>query len=170
MAKRPGHRWVWFFVFLGVLTAGGIAANVWYNWQQQLTPEELSAARKLWDEKGPRDYQLEYEIKRETNPDLAGAATEAYTVSVRDRKAVATTVDGRPLKPGDYDFDSMDSLFGIMDQQLHADADPAKPLPFVIARFDARDGHVLRYVHSVARTRERLEVRVKLTPEIGRQQ
>jgi hypothetical protein len=163
------YRWAWFFVVLGVLTSCGIGANVWYNWQQQLTPEELSAAQKLWDEKGPRDYQLEYEIKRETNPDLAGAAPQTYTVSVHDRKVVVvTTADGRPLKTADYDFDSMDSLFEIIDQQLHSDADPAKPLPFVIARFDEQDGHVLRYVHSVARTRERLEVRVKLTPEIGR--
>lgn len=162
------YRWVWYFVVLGVLTAGGVAANVWFNLRQQLSPEQLDAARRLWNERGPRDYRLSYTIKREVNPDLAGTVPQNYTVQVRDAKPVSVSgTDGRALKPGDYDFDSMDSLFAAIEKQMRADADPDKPRAFVKATFNGRDGHVVHYVHSVMRARERLEVTVELVPEAG---
>ena len=160
------YRWVWFFVILGALTTGGIAANVWFNLNQQLTPEKLDKARRLWQEKGPADYRLDYTIKREVNPDLAGTVPQNYTVQVRDGKTIlVSTPDGRELKPGDAEFDSMDSLFDVIDRQLRMDSDPGRPRAFVKAMFDGSDGHVTHYVHSVMRTRERLEVTVQLTRE-----
>jgi hypothetical protein len=166
--ERPRYRWVWFFLVLGVLTAGGIAANVWFNLQQQLTPEQLADARRVWEESGPADYRLDYSIKREVNPDLAGTVPENYSVEVRGKKMIAvTTPEGRLLKPGDVEFDTMDSLFAAIGRQLSADSEPNRPRAFVKATFDGRDGHVKHYVHSVMRTRERLEVTVQLTPEAG---
>ena len=45
-ARSPSrYRWVWYFVVLGGLTAAGIAANIWFNLRQQLTPEQLESAR-----------------------------------------------------------------------------------------------------------------------------
>jgi hypothetical protein len=154
---------------LGVLTAGGITANVWFNLRQQLTPEQLDAARRLWDENGPHDYRLDYTIKREVNPDLAGTVPQRYSVNVRGKKIVTVAdSEGRNLKSGEFEFDSMDSLFTTIGKRLRADADPARPRAFVKATFDSRDGHVTHYVHSVMSTRERLEVTVELTPERGK--
>jgi hypothetical protein len=164
--RRSRYGWVWFFVILGVLTAGGIGANVWFNLQQQLTPEQLEAARRVWAEHGPADYRLDFTIKREVNPDLAGTVPKNYSVQVRGKKPKAVTdPDGRPLKPGEAEFDSMDALFAAIDMQLRADSDPNRPRAFVKATFDGSDGHVKHFVHSVMRTRERLEVTVQLTRE-----
>jgi hypothetical protein len=165
-AQPARYRWVWFFVILGVLTTGGIGANVWFNLNQQLTPEKLDKARRLWQEKGPANYRLDYTIKREVNPDLAGTVPQNYTAQVRDGKTIlVSTLDGRELKPGDTEFDSMDSLFDAIARQLRTDSDPGRPRAFVKAMFDGSDGHVTHYVHSVMRTRERLEVTVQLTRE-----
>jgi hypothetical protein len=68
------------------------------------------------------------------------------------------------------EFDSMDSLFAGIDRQLRIDGDPSRPQAFVKAEFDGGDGHVTYYLHSVMRTRERLEVRVQLKREIARRE
>jgi hypothetical protein len=167
MADTPtfSHRWIWYFVVLGVLTAGGITANTWYNLRQQLTLEQLDAARRLWNEKGPRNYRLDYTIKRDVNPDPAGTVPVTYTVQVRDGKVESIAGSaGHSGRSDDYEFGSMDSLFAAIEKRLCADADSAQPRAFVKASFDGRDGHVMHYVHSVMQTRERLEVTIELTP------
>lgn len=164
MRVRPNRGWIWFFAVLLLLTTAGITAEVWFNLHQQLTPEKLAQARRVWNENGPRDYHLEYIIKLEYNPDPAGTAALKYEVRVRDRKAIAvTTPEGQPLRPDEYEFDSMDSFFDYIDKRLREGAEPDKPRAFVKATFDEKDGHVVHYVHSVMRTRERLEIRTELT-------
>jgi hypothetical protein len=163
-SPRTSRSWIWFFAILIILTVGGITWEVWYNLHQQLKPEQFSEARELWRERGPRDYTLNYKIKLGYNPDPTGALEVEYTVEVRNSKAA--TVVGLPysqrLNRGEYEFDTMDSLFDHIEKQMRADAEPGKPQPFVQATFDDDDGHVIHYVHSVMRTRERLEVSVKL--------
>src|SRR5947209_14709906 len=61
------RRWVWFFLFLAVVPASLLGVEIWFNLHQQLTPEKLAAARARWDKNGPRDYVLDYEVKREYN-------------------------------------------------------------------------------------------------------
>jgi hypothetical protein len=147
------------------MTIGGIAANVWFNLRQQLTPEQLDEARRVWSQKRPGSYELHYTIKREVNPDLAGTVPLNYTAHVNGEKVSVTTPEGKVLRPGDYEFDNMESLFDAIDRQLRVDSDPDRPRAFVKAEFDGIDGHVTHYVHSVMRTRERLEVTVKMTRE-----
>lgn len=162
-SPRTGRRWIWFFSILLILTAGGITAEVWFNLHQQLKPEQLAEARQLWREKGLRDYRLNYTIKPEYIPDPAGAVALRYTVEVRDGKAVSVTLpNGQRINPDEYEFDTMDSLFGHIEKQMRADAEPGKPQAFVKATFDDNDGHVTHYVRSVMQTRERLEVSVEL--------
>jgi hypothetical protein len=157
------YRWVWFFVVLGVLTTGGVAANVWFNLRQQLTSQQLADAHRLWKQKKPGIYDLHYTVKREVNPDLAGTVPQNYTAHINGKEVLVTSAGGHPLKTGDYDFDTMDSLFDAIDRQLYSDADPGRPRAFVKATFDGSDGHVKHYVHSIMRTRERLEVTVEMT-------
>src|SRR5262249_29244389 len=109
-AHPARYRWVWFFVVLGVLTAGGIAANVWFNLRQQLTSQQLADAHRLWNQRKPGIYDLHYTVKREVNPDLAGAVPQNYTAHVNGEEVLVTTTDGHRLKTGEYDFDTMDSL------------------------------------------------------------
>jgi len=148
-------RWIWFFIIVTMMGAAGVTAEIWSNLSQQLTPEKLAEARAVWKQKGPRDYDLDYEIKREDNPDPAPRTGEKYTVHVKD---------GQGPRPGEHDFGSMDDLFDRIDQRLRADRESGGPQPFVKATFDPYDGHVIHYVRSVMKTRERLEVTVTLRP------
>lgn len=153
--RRP-KRWVWFFLVLGTLAVAGVGIEVWSNLQQQLTPEKLALARALWADKGPRDYTLDYEIKREDAPDPSPRVGEKHTVRVKDGKTET------PPAPGE--FGDMDDLFDWIDGRLRADRESGGPRPFVKATFDPHDGHVLHYVRSVMRTHERIEVTVTLRP------
>ncbi|HZT79089.1 MAG TPA: DUF6174 domain-containing protein [Gemmataceae bacterium] len=162
---KRNRRWIWFFVVLFGLAAAGITWEVVYNLRQQLTPEQVAAARERWRANGPRDYTLEYSVKRDTGPDLAGTVPERYTVEVRGGKVQSVTwPNGRPLRREDYDFDSMDSLLDYVARRVQEDREPGRPRVFAVAQFDAEDGHVLHYVRSVMKTRERLEVETVLRP------
>ena len=75
-----------------------------------------------------------------------------------------------PIRIGD----PLDGLFAanvlaaVFDERIPergaADREPGGPRAFVKATFDAGDGHIVHYVHSVMKTRERLEVTVTLRP------
>jgi hypothetical protein len=143
---------------LGTLAVVGVVIEVWSNRQQQLTPEKLALARALWAEKGPRDYELDYEIKRDETPDPSPSVGQKYTVRVRD---------GKVETPPAGEFGAMDDLFDWIDARLRADREADGPRPFVKATFDPHDGHVLHYVRSVMRTRERIEISVTLRPLIS---
>ncbi|HEX5272767.1 MAG TPA: hypothetical protein VFW33_19855 [Gemmataceae bacterium] len=152
-ARRP-RKWVWFFLLLGTLAAAGIVIEVWSNVQQQLTPEKLAVARALWAQNGPRDYELDYEVKRDETPDPSPRVGEKYTVRVKDGKA-------EPRPSGE--FGGMDELFDWIADRLARDA-ADHTRPFVKGTFDRHDGHVLHYVRSVMTTRERVEITVTLRP------
>jgi hypothetical protein len=165
LRARPQRRWVWFFLFLAVVPAALLSVEIWFNLHQQLTPERLAAARARWDQKGSRDYVLDYAIKRDYDPDPVQRAPEKYTVRVKGRKVEAVTgADSGPPPAGAFEFGIMDDLFDRIDQRLRADRETGAPRAFVKADFDPRDGHITHYVHSVSRTRERLEVTVTLRP------
>ncbi len=165
---RPATRsrqWVWFFLFLVVVPPTLLGVEIWFNLHQQLTPERLAEARARWDQNGPRDYVLDYEIKREYNPEPAPRNPDRYTVRVKHRKVEEiTAADGKPLKRGEFEFGSMDDLFDYIARQLQTDREAGGARPFVTATFDRHDGHIAHYVHSVSATRERLEVTVTLRP------
>jgi hypothetical protein len=163
---RSGNRlWVWFFIVVGTLAVAAVATEIWSNERQQLTAEKLAAARAFWQEKGPHDYALKYEIKRDDDPDPAPRAGEKYMVLVRGGKVESVAdSDGRAPRLGDFEFGTMDDLFDRIAERLRADRESGGPRPFVKATFDPADGHVIHYVHSVMRTRERLEVTVTLRP------
>ena len=79
--RKPNRGWIWYFVILAVLTVVATTVLVVYNLRQQLRPEQLAAARKLWDEKRPADYVLTYTKK--------GNATGTFVVTVRKGKVVS---------------------------------------------------------------------------------
>jgi hypothetical protein len=162
--RRP-RQWLWFFFFLATVPVALLGIEIWFNVQQQLTPEKLAEARARWEQNGPRDYVMEYEIKREYNPEPGTRAPDKYTVRVRDGKVeLVTGADGRPPKPGEFEYGTMDDLFDRVARQLEADRAAGGKRPFVTATFDRRDRHIAHYVHSVSATRERLEVTVNLRP------
>jgi len=157
------RRWIWFFLLLGALAVGLLSLEIGFNLYQQLTPAKLAEARERWNANGPRDYTAEYAIKREYNPDPVQGAPQKYTVRVREGQVESVTgPDGKAPPPGEFEFGSMNDLFGFIERQLQVDQHSDSGRPFVKADFDPRDGHISHYVHSVSKTRERLEVSVQL--------
>jgi hypothetical protein len=152
--RRSGKGWVWFLVVLAVLTVTAITINIVYNLRQQLTPEQLAAARALWEQKGPRDYDMEYTQQ--------GADPGVFVARVRDGKVVSLTRNGEPLEPRLYKYYDMSSLFSYIEQFMKIDAEPGKPRTYVRAQFDPEDGHIVHYRRSVMGTQEWVELNVQL--------
>src|SRR5947209_7738541 len=92
ISKRTSRSWVWFFAVLAVLAVLAVGTLIAYNAGQQLKPEQLAAARALWKEKGPADYNLEYSIQKQESE------LEHWAVEVRGGKVVAVALNDRPLE------------------------------------------------------------------------
>jgi hypothetical protein len=157
-APARNRGWIWYFAILVLLTAGSITVMIVYNMGRQLKPEQLEQARKLWKEKGPADYGMEYTVKTATSNDL-------YQVQVRHGKVQSVVSNGLTLPKDKYVYHDMPGLFSEIEQFLiHARA-PGSPRTFMAAKFDdAGDGHLIQFIRRVVSTNERVEINVALTP------
>jgi hypothetical protein len=157
MPTGSGSRgWIWFFVILAVLAAAAVGIQIWYNAGQQLTSEKLEAAVAKWSEHGPRDYDIEYTVKK---PDI----TESYKVQVRANKVTSVTRNGEEVEERLYRYSSMPALLGFIDDFLKkdlADAKKGKKRPFAVATFDPQDGHLEHYIRSAGPS-DRVEITVE---------
>ena len=150
---QRNRGWIWFFVILGCLTAAAIVVQVWFNVQQQLTPELLTAARRKWADKGPRDYDLEYQFKKIDS-------TDTYQVQVRSGKVILSIENGQLEPERLFHYRDMRALFTFIEEFLDQDRQPGRPRTYVTASFDSNDGHLLHYTRSVMSKRERQEITV----------
>jgi hypothetical protein len=158
-SRRPRNRaWIWYFVALAFLTITAIAILIWYNPTVPLTPELLAEAKAKWKAHGPRDYDMDYTLKKVES-------TERFHVQVRNGDAVSVYMNENiALEPRLYAYNTMPALFGFIEDFLEEDAKPGRPRTFTNVLFDSVDGHLIHYVRSVAIKRERQEITVRLTP------
>lgn len=153
MAERPRNRgWIWYFVLLAVLTTAATASLIVYNLRQQLQPEQLVEARKLWKEKGPSDYRLDYTVQKGTD-----AGKDRYSVLVRGGKVVAASVNGQEEPAERFRYYGIPALFDFMEDFLEIDTKKGKK-NYSRALFATDDGHPLWYVRRVMGTSERVEI------------
>jgi hypothetical protein len=165
-APPRNRRWVWFFVILSVLGASAIFINLAYNVLQQLKPEQLAAARALWEEKAPENYDLEYIVKDEeatggTEP--LRLAVERISVHVRGGKVQSVSRNGMEVPADERGPYGVGPLFELIQTHLEKDNQPGQPRTFAHALFDKADGHPIHYVRRVMGTRRRLEIIIQLT-------
>jgi hypothetical protein len=153
---RTNRRWIWFFVTLAVLTVLAITVLAVYNLRLQLKPEQLAAARKLWEQKGPRDYQFKYTVR--TGDERDG---DEFVVQVRGSTVTSVKLNGRLLDKDKYIYHSMDAKFDEIEEFLKKDAEKGRPRTYTRALFDSADGHLLHFVRRVMGTRERVEITVE---------
>src|SRR5262249_33085835 len=85
-ARRP---WPPFSALRPVGAALAAARPLVDNLGQQLRPEQLEGARRLWAEVGPADYDLEVAVGFGRDP-----RPERYTVLVRGRRVVFAAGEG----------------------------------------------------------------------------
>ena len=150
--------WIWFFVILALLTLTAIGIQIWFNPTVPLTAPLLAEAKARWKEHGPRDYDMDYSIKKM-------GSTERFHVQVRDGKAVSVLMNDQiALEPRLYPSNAMPALYGFIEKFMEQDAQPGKPRTFNNVLFDPADGHLIHYVRSVASKSERQEITVRLIP------
>jgi hypothetical protein len=85
-------------------------------------------------------------------------STVVYRVQVRHGEAVRAWADDQPVPAsvaGSYD---MASLLGGVGRLVEGDQAAGGWRPYAVAVFDRGDGHLLHYVRSLMRTRERVEL------------
>jgi hypothetical protein len=175
-AARPparNRRWVFFFVVLGLLAAVAAAVPVVFNLRQQLRPEQLAEAQARWREHGLRSYDLEYTIKRDRDPN-----PERYLVLVRNRRIVLVAADGEVVRfdptlgmaaglpAGAFTANAgadVEEIFAHIEDLLRADAESGRR-NYLVALFDAHDGHPRRFVYRVRHSNRREEWNVLLSP------
>jgi hypothetical protein len=152
--SRPSSNWIWYFAVVAVLSVLFTLILVRFNLAQQLTLADLRAAERLWKERGPADYDMEYTKQ--------GSATGTFTVRVRNHRVERVICDGRPQEERLLPYSSMEALFGYIEDYLTEDARPGARRVFTTGRFDDHDGHLLHYVRRVMESPERIELTVKL--------
>jgi len=153
-----GRGWIWFFVLLALLTLAAILLEIWYKPTMPLTAALLAEARAKWKERGPRDYDMDYTVKKMES-------TERFHVQVRNGNAVSVIMnDTIALEPRFYPYHTMPALYGFIEEFLEQDSQPDRPRTFNIVCFDPVDGHLIHYVRSISSKRERQEIIVRLTP------
>ncbi len=156
------RAWLWFFAVLGALTAVALAIPKIVgplHGLQTLTPEMMKAAQQLWETKGPRDYDLEYQKK--------GSVSGKVSVQVRHGKVISGTVDGQPLEPRLYSYHTMTAILDDLERFLELSRKPDSPPTVLKAQFNATTGHLVRYVYVVSSKDQRIELTVQLQPLDG---
>jgi hypothetical protein len=152
---RKNRRWIWVFVVFFTMAILAVVILIAYNLSQQLKPEDFTAARKLWNEKGPRSYTMAYTIRRNDSEDL-----DRYVVKVHNGRVVSSIYNDRPEEPSKYVYRDMDALFDDIERFMKQDSEPGKPRAYVRAIFDEKTGGLRWYVHRVMGTRNRAEITV----------
>ena len=122
-----------------------------------LTPENLEAARRRWEENGPKGYDLDVV--------LSGSQMGKIHVEVRDRKVTAMTRNGvTPKQERTWEYWTVPGQFDTIEDEMEKAGDPVNGFPAppgskVIqkAEFDPDSGYPRRYHRVVLGTQ--LEIR-----------
>lgn len=156
MQTKPNNTWIWFFVILFVLTVAASGSLIWYNLQQQLTLDKLATAQGLWQQHGPRDYDMRYAktISR-------AAAEDIFDVKVRGGEAVEVRLNGEPLEERLRHYHTMPAQFSYLKRFLEIDAAPGRPRTFTVASFDEKNGRLRSYIRNVPDSSERVAITVQ---------
>ncbi len=157
-------------VLLGLALVAVSVGVVWFRSRYPLTPSRLQEARQLWEQRGPKSYDLRIIIE--------GRMPGTYWVEVRQQRVVRavqqypdgretdlltiTLSDGRILRRDGQDW-SVPGLFTWLEQDLERDR--SGQTSYTFARFDAFYGHPVEYLRSDFTGHYRLRVQLLPLPE-----
>lgn len=110
----------------------------------ELTEERLEAALELWEQQGPRSYDLDLEIR--------GAQPGTVHIEIRGGEVTAMTRDGRSPPRRTWDVWSVPGQFDTLERELVLAEDPQHEMGAAAgtqlqlrAEFDAEFGYPRRY-------------------------
>jgi Family of unknown function (DUF6174) len=163
--RKRNRGWIWYFAILVVLTVVAITILFVYNQGQQLRPEKLEAARKLWEEKRPADYVLTYTKKGDASGTFVVTVRQGKVVSVIMREEVKkeneVQVVEQPLEQRLYHTYDMEGLFDNIERFLELAAKKDSPRVYLFARFDPKNGQLLKFARRVMGTAQHVEIDVE---------
>jgi len=153
---KPNRGWIWYFAVLIFLSILATTTLIVYNLRLQLKPEQLEAAHKLWDQKGPRDYTLTYLVRKNDE-----TTTDRFVVTVKGGAAVQSQFNGVAEEPERLPHRGMGAMFNDVERFMENDTKAGAPRVYVRAIFDEQNGAILWYVHRVMGGTQRVEITVE---------
>jgi hypothetical protein len=157
-------------VVLGLALVAVSAGVVWFRSRYPLTPLRLQQARQLWEQRGPKSYDLRIITE--------GRMPGTYWIEVRQQRVVRavqqypdgretdlltiTLSDGRTLRRDGQEW-SVPGLFTWLEQDLERDR--SGQTSYTFARFDAFYGHPVEYLRSDSTGQYRFRVQLIPMPE-----
>ncbi len=183
--RGKSRVWIVFFLMLAFMAGLGIVVPLVYNLSLQLKTEDAAAARKLWQTKGPADYDLEYRTKVDRDEPIE------YRVAVRNREAAfLATAKGEIVVMAEELEEAIglvaggtaticapriasseeltrqhtiDGFFHLIEAKLSDDV-AVGGRNYATATFDPECGYPIRYIHRVRGSNERIELNAHLLP------
>jgi hypothetical protein len=132
-----------------------------YNLRLQLKPEQLAEARAVWEERGPKNYDMIYTKKINEDKPIK------FAVKVRNGKVQEVLMNGKPLE-ADEDrqddmriYHSIGAMYHDFGVTMRRDQEPKAPPVYVSLKYDDQTGRVIEYIHRVMRTRQRVQITVE---------
>jgi Family of unknown function (DUF6174) len=132
-------------VVFGLALVAILAVEQFADRLPELTPEDLTAAERLWEEKGPASYNLDLQIE--------GNQPGVVHVEVRDGVTTNMQRDGRtPTQRRVWDVWSVPGMFDMIERELDIAADPVHEMDATAnsrvelrAAFDQQYGYPIRF-------------------------
>lgn len=152
-SRRTSLR-IWLLVTTVAIIAVVVVLIV-RNPLDELTQENLAAARERWAAAGIDDYDATFEVKQ------PGMETDVYAIRVRDGRIEKLLRNGRPavvFEPENY---TIDGLHAILEQDLHGKGRWLGQSPddaLLRVRFDEQNGMVRRYLRVIGGTGKSSEI------------
>jgi hypothetical protein len=155
MTSPRNRGWLWYLLIVGGLAVVAVTILIAFNVGQQLKWDDVQAARRAWQQHGPRSYRLAYtsSVAESGQPKVV----DHFVIHVRDGKTSAATRNGKEVPSEELDRYGMERLFDLVEANLREDAEARV---FTRAKFDDDDGHLVWYVRS-PRGKARLEITVE---------
>jgi hypothetical protein len=121
---------------------------------------DLPLAWEHWAQTSPQSPDV-----TETEFTAPPQVTRKFAVQVRAGKVVGVSCNEQPVPAPLWRFCDMTALLAACQRRLELDRQPGGGRFFCIAAFDPQDGHLLRYVRSISRTEEKVQIVINaLTP------
>ncbi|NBO92708.1 MAG: hypothetical protein EBV06_10435 [Planctomycetia bacterium] len=171
MTMRRSYGWLVYFGVLSTLSGLAIVLPIIYNLGQQLSSEQLEAARSRWRENGPPDYDLTFTVRHDRDQ-----TRQRYVVRVRSGQVLLATCEGEVLYASVPLSGAIGLPFGSAAESppwtiervferltgMLAERETTGGRNFLVAVFDPKEGYPRRFVRRIARTSTREEWDLKL--------
>lgn len=153
--RRSLRRWI--FITAAVVVLAVVVVLIVRNPLDELSEENLAAARQRWQAAGIDSYDATFQIKQ------PGMDTDVYAVSVRRGHIAKLLRNGRPAGVNDPHDYTVDGLLGILEQDLHGKGKAFGNSPDQVmlrVRFDEQNGMVRRYLRVIGGTGKSSELKL----------